>query len=233
MPKIENLSLEGFDLGAALGVQPDTAPPPEKPKTVQGKTGDIKVSHRMSRRPLDRKVRSEKALEDVIHRWSFKEGDCYHCFTFGDVDFITFAKFIIRQQYVPYIAISSWVISGEDILDLQSWRRRGLIGRVDFYLGEIFERSYPDAYKAAMELISECGGGLSIIRNHAKLVAIHGERFNALIESSANMNTNPRSENAVITIDRKLVEDCVNFLAGIQPYNRSTCGAKPYRIRED
>lgn len=156
MTEIETLSLDGFDLGAALGVQPD--PTPEKPKTVKGKTGDIKVAHRLSKRPIDRKAQSEKALEDVIHRWSFQEGDCYHCFTFGDVDFITFVKFIIRQQYTPYIAMSSWVISGEDILDLQNWHRRGLIGRVDLFVGEIFERSYPDAYKVALELVSECGG---------------------------------------------------------------------------
>lgn len=225
MEEQENLSLDGFDLGAALGIQPEL--PREKKKV-----GDVRSVHRMGKRPLDRKAQSERALEDVIPRWSFREGDSYHCFTFGDVDFITFAKFIIRQQYVPYIAISSWVVSGEDVLDLQSWYRRGLIGRVDFYLGEIFEKSYPDAYKAAMELIGQCGGRLSIIRNHAKLIVIHGERFNALIESSANVNTNPRSENVVVTIDRQLVIDCIDFLAGIQPYNRKNCGAAPYRIQE-
>lgn len=223
---MEDFSLDGFDLGAALGIRSEPGPREKK------KAGDVKSVHRMGKRPLDRKAQSERALEDVIPRWSFREGDSYHCFTFGDVDFITFAKFIIRQQYVPYIAVSSWVVSGEDILDLQNWHRRGLVGRVDFYLGEIFEKSYPDAYKAAMELIGQCGGRLSIIRNHAKLIAIQGERFNALIESSANMNTNPRSENVVVTIDRQLVIDCIDFLAGIQPYNRKTCGAAPYRIQE-
>ncbi len=227
---MDEIRLDGFDLGAALGLQPEP-PKPEKPKFVKGKTRDIKVSHRMSKRPMERKAQSEKALEDSIHRWSFREGDCYHCFTFGDVDFMTFVKFILRQQYVPYIAVSSWVISGEDILDLQEWQRRGLIGRIDLFLGEIFERSYPDAYEVARKLIAQCGGRLCIIRNHSKLVAIQGERFNALIESSANMNTNPRSENAVITVDRSLVEECIDFLAGIQPFNRHNCGAPPYRIQ--
>jgi len=227
---MSEIRLDGFDLGAALGIQPEP-PKPERPKFVKGKTRDIKVSHRMSKRPMERKAQSEKSLEDAIHRWSFREGDSYHCFTFGDVDFMTFVKFILRQQYAPYIAVSSWVISGEDILDLQEWQRRGLIGRIDLFLGEIFERSYPDAYKVARELISQCGGRLCIIRNHSKLVAIQGERFNALIESSANMNTNPRSENAVVTVDRRLVEDCIDFLAGIQPFNRNNCGAPPYRIQ--
>lgn len=224
---MENI-LGNLDLSAALGGKPAAAP--ENPKTVKGKRGDIRVAHRMGRRAQERKSQSEKSLEDAINRWAFEEGDCYHCFTFGDVDFITFVKFIVRQQHCRYMAVSSWIVSGEDVLDLRSWYRRGFVDRIDLYVGEIFERSYPEAFQAATELVTECGGRLSIIRNHAKLVVVHGDRFDAMIESSANMNTNPRSENTVITVDRQTVRDCIDFLAGIVPYNRNTCGAAPYRI---
>lgn len=225
------LDLGGFDLGAALGVPPET-PKQGRQKTVKTKWGEVKVSHRMGRRSTERKCLSDKALEDAINRWAFREGDCYHCFSYGDVDFISFVKFIIRQQYCPYIAINTWVISGEDILDLTDWARRGLIGRVDLFLGEAFQWSRPDAYQAAIDMTKEIGSRLVIFRNHAKLVTIQGERFNALVESSANMNTNPRSENTVVTIDRNLVRECITFLSHINPFNRDTCGAAPYEYQE-
>lgn len=89
MAELENLSLEGFDPGAALGIAPEAeaakkTPPPEQ--------GGIKVSHRMGARQLWRKAASEKALEDAMPSWHFREGDCYHCFSFGDVDSFPFSK---------------------------------------------------------------------------------------------------------------------------------------------
>lgn len=190
MAELDNLSLEGFDLGAALGISPEAeaakkTPPPEQ--------GGIKVSHRMGARQLWRKAASEKALEDAMPSWHFREGDCYHCFSFGDVDSFSFFKMVLRQQPIKYAAISTWCMAGEDVTHLRKWHEKGLVGRVDFFMGEIFKGSYPDVYAATREFIAECGGRLVIFRNHSKVMAIEGERFDCLIESSANINTNPRS----------------------------------------
>lgn len=43
-------------------------------------------------------------------------------------------------------------------------------------------------------------------RNHSKIYAGVGEQFAFVIESSANINTNPRTEQGVITINRKLYQ---------------------------
>ena len=231
MSDIEGFSLGDFDLGAALGIEPEGDPTPAPKKERGGRTRSGRLTNtRMSKRPPDRKMQSERALEDAVQRWAFREGDCYHCFTFGDVDLATFPKFIIRQQYVPFMLVNGWVISGEDLLDMQNWVRRGLVGRIDLYVGEIFEKRSREAYDAAIKLVKLCGGRLVARRNHMKLIAIHGERFSALIESSANMNTNPQSENVVVTIDRRLVTDCINSLADIRPWNRTVYGAPAFRI---
>ena len=49
---------------------------------------------------------------------------------------------------------------------------------------------------------------------------VFGDRFDAVIESSANVNTNPRSENTVITVDRTLARDYLEIFNGIVPFNR-------------
>lgn len=203
----------------------------EKPKNKEDepKPG-IKITHRKGKRHLSRKASSEHALE-IAMDWYFQEGDCYHCFSFGDVDSMSFFKHILRQQKVEYLCISTLCMAGEDIEDLQRWYRRGYLGRVDFYVGEIFQGSYPEVNAMAQEFIQECGGRLVVFRNHSKVMCVKGERFDALIESSANVNTNPRSENTVVTIDRELVRDYIKIFGEIIPFNKDY-GAEPYRLEE-
>lgn len=219
----EELTLDGFDLGAALGIEPE----PQNETTPAASQGSIKVSHRMGARQLWRKASSEKALESAMP-WHFREGDCYHCFSFGDVDSFTFFKMVLRQQPIKYAAISTWCMAGEDVTDLRRWHERGMVGRVDFFLGEIFKSGYPDVYRAVQEFIQECGGRMVIFRNHSKVMAIEGERFDCLIESSANINTNPRSENTVLTVDRELTGEYIQLFSEIVPFNKDF-GAEPYQ----
>lgn len=219
----EELTLDGFDLGAALGIEPE----PQNETAAAAPQGSIKVSHRMGARQLWRKASSEKALEAAMP-WHFQEGDCYHCFSFGDVDSFTFFKMVLRQQPIKYAAISTWCMAGEDVTDLRRWHERGMVGRVDFFLGEIFKSGYPDVYRAVQEFIQECGGRMVIFRNHSKVMAIEGERFDCLIESSANINTNPRSENTVLTVDRELTGEYIQLFSEIVPFNKDF-GAEPYQ----
>ena len=122
MSEPESLCLDGFDLGAALGI-PEPKPGTQA-KTAAPEQGGIKVSHRMGARQLWRKAASEKALEDAID-WHWREGDSYHCFSFGDVDSFSFFKMVLRQQPIQYAAISTWCMAGEDVTDLRKWHEQG------------------------------------------------------------------------------------------------------------
>lgn len=186
----------------------------EEPKEEK----QLKVSHRYGHRHLTRKAASEEALDRSMD-WYFKPGDCYHCFSFGNVDSLTYFKHVLRQQRVLYLALSTWCMAGEDVDDLRHWHERGMLGRVDFFVGEIFPGSYPEVYAAVKELAEEMNSRVVVFRNHAKVMAVVGERFDCLIESSANVNTNPRSENTVLTVDSSLVADYVEMFNDIKPFN--------------
>lgn len=210
-----DLDLDVFDLGK------------EKKEDVQQPEKNV-AKHRGGKRHLTRKAASEFALENSLD-WHFRDGDCYHCFSFGDVDSMSYFKHVLKQQPVKYLALSTWCMAGEDVRDLQKWHRLGLVGRVDFFVGEIFQGSYPEVYAAVKEFIAECGGRLVVFRNHSKVMAVKGERFDCLIESSANVNTNPRSENTVLTVDTELVNDYIRLFGEIKPFNKDF-GAEPYEI---
>lgn len=125
-----------FDL-SAFGIEPSENTTKEQ-NEEQEPEELIHVSKRYGHRQISRKLRSEAALEKVLD-WHFEPGDCYHCFSFGDVDSLTFLKHVLKQQRIRYLALSTWCMAGEDVDDLRSWHKRGMIGRIDFYLGEIFQ----------------------------------------------------------------------------------------------
>ena len=223
-----NLAALGSFDAAQFGVKSSVIEPAEETEDEpQEEKPTVKTFHRKGKRHLSRKVTSEKSLEDALP-WHFEEGDCYHCFSFGDVDSLTFFKMVLRQQHVHYLALSTWCMAGEDVNDLRKWHEQGLLDRVDFYFGEIFQGSYAEIYADALKFTQECGGRTVIFRNHSKIMAVHGERFDCLIESSANVNTNPRSENTVLTVDRSLVREYIELLNGINSFNKDSAGVPIY-----
>lgn len=223
-----DLNALGMFDAAFLGVKPSEKPEPKlQEKEEDQDQPKIKTFIRKGKRHISRKVTSEKSLESSLP-WHFEEGDCYHCFSFGDVDSMTFFKMVLRQQHVKYLALSTWCMAGEDVNDLRQWHNQGLLDRVDFYFGEIFQGSYADIYADALKFTRECGGRTVIFRNHSKIMAIHGSKFDCVIESSANVNTNPRSENTVLTVDASLTRDYITLLNGINSFNKDSKDVRPY-----
>lgn len=179
----------------------------------------VQVKKTVNRHEM-RRVLSELALEKQLP-WHFEQGVSYHCISFGDVDSLTYMRVIVKQQRIKYALLSSWCMASEDIAEIRSWIEQGYIGRCDFYIGEIFKASYYKQYEELTALCKELGGRVCMARNHSKIMVLFGEKFNAVIESSANVNTNPRIENTVITIDSELALWYKNFFDGLVSFERN------------
>ena len=115
----------------------------------------------------------------------------------------------------------------QDIEELDRYLTLGQIGRLDSYVGEIFKGSYNNEWLRLTDLHNRHGGRVAIFRNHAKVYVGFGERFNFVIESSANINTNPRTEQTAITVDTGLAEFYKGFFDGIVSFERNFDGWKP------
>ena len=137
------------------------------------------------------------------------------------MDALTYLRCIVKQQRIKYALISTWCMASEDIAEIRSWLEKGYIGRCDFFVGEIFKASYYRQYEELIALCKELGGRVAICRNHSKVMVAIGERFDAVIESSANVNTNPRIEQAVITVDSELCAWYKAFFDGIKSFERN------------
>lgn len=179
-----------------------------KAKPAEERTGSRRRTTKcteLSSRYLYRRAFSEVSLLDACKEFDFKEGESYHFITAGDVDSLSYLKAILRQQDLDYCLFSTWCMAAEDLLQFEYWVRDGKIKRLDAYVGEIFPRTYRIEFEMLRQLYAtyKCGR-FAVFKNHSKIFAGYGDKFHFAVESSANINTNPRTENGVITIDKGL-----------------------------
>lgn len=178
-----------------------------------------------------RRALSELALEKELE-WHFKDGVTYHCLSFGDVDSLTYFRLIVKQQHIKYALLSTWTAASEDIAEIRQWIENGYVDRVDFYVGEIFKAGYRRQYDELISLCRTFGGRVCMLRNHSKIMVIIGDRFSVLVESSANLNGNPRIENTAITVDRELALWYKEQFDGFSSFDRDFDNVQPYIVED-
>ena len=154
-----------------------------------------------------RKAFSETQLLDLTGCEILKDGYQYNFMTAGDVDSLSYLKIILRQQNLDYCLFSTWCMASDDIMQIEEWLESGKIKKIDAYLGEIFPKSYPFEWKKINEIFKkyECGR-IAVFRNHSKIYAGYGDLYYFGIQTSANINTNPRAENGCITIGKDIFD---------------------------
>lgn len=188
---------------------------------------------RTKERHLFRRAASEQALEKVLD-WHLETGYTYHIISAGNVDSLSYLKMILRQEPLEYCILSTWCLAMTDAVMLEDWLHRGFIKRLDLYVGEIFQRQYDGVYSfCASKIARRYGGRVAVFRNHAKVMAGFGPRFSFAIESSANIDTNPRTEQTAITVTREIALFYKRFYDGITSFNRDFDDWKPYQFREE
>lgn len=186
----------------------------------------VKQTHRRttecivrSDKTIYRRAFSETQLLDAVGI-EFKDGESYHCITGGDVDSLSFLKVVLRQQDLDYCLFSTWCMAADDIMQMEEWLKSGKIKKIDAYVGEIFPGSYTYEYSKLKEVIPAYGGKIVVFKNHSKIYAGYGKKFHFGIETSANINTNPRTENGCITIGKGIFEFYFNYFDGIKSFEK-------------
>jgi hypothetical protein len=176
-----------------------------------------------------RRAWSETKLLDVLDH-DFLPGHAYHCISGGDVDSLSYLTAILRRQNLDYCLFSTWCLAKDDILQMHQWLIAGRIKRLDAYVGEIFPNTYRHEWAMLQELFAAHNpdGRVAVFKNHSKIFAGSGSAFDFAIESSANINTNPRTENTNITIGTDIYQFYKEFFDGIKPFNKDYPNWQPW-----
>ena len=180
--------------------------PDDKPKPKR--STNIKRRHQNTYR----RAFSEMRLLDLcMDEFPFQDGDSYHFITGGDVDGLSYLKIILRQQDLDYCLMSTWCMASEDVYQIEDYLKAGKIKKMDVYVGEIFPGTYRLEYALLKPMIESYGGRVAVFKNHSKIFAGYGDKFHFGVETSANVNTNPRTEQGCITIDKAIFHFYKNY----------------------
>ncbi|MBO6168517.1 MAG: hypothetical protein J6O51_00945 [Bacteroidales bacterium] len=204
---IEKVSLQ--ELEERNSIMPPVKPMPEgrHDEDEDDELEGAAVSKVLKTRYSYRRAYSEIELLDSLQApgFVFEPGTAYNFMTRGDVDALSFLRLILRSQKVERLTLSTWCI-----------------GRLDVWLGEIY-RGNSGRHGVTVASMREALNGLEGVtvragRNHAKVMAGRGYRFDFVILTSANINTNPRIESAVVEIpfDHTLVEFYEDFFSTVK-----------------
>ena len=178
------------------------------------------------------RVMSEANLDEALP-WHMEDGCAYHVISYGDVDSLTFLRHIVKQQRIRYAMLATWCMAKSDAEEMREWVRRGDVGRFDFYVGEIFKSGYRGCLDVLDDICRETGGRTARVRNHSKLMVFFGERFSGCIESSANVDTNPRIEQTCITINRGLAVFYKEFFDLMKDYDGRYQDWQPFDLKDE
>lgn len=171
---------------------------------------------------LYRRAFSTLQLIKAIKPEDLEKGNSIHVITAGNVDQLSYLELMILQQPINYCLISTWCMGEEDVKQIEEWIDQGLIKKMDFYVGEIFPSQYTVGYAMLNRLVERTNcGRVAVFRNHSKIIAGYGEKFPFCVETSANVNTNPRTEQGSITINGELVEFYKAYFDGIKGFNET------------
>lgn len=164
-----------------------------------------------------RRAKTEAVLLEILPT-PMEMGTSYHVISHGDVDALSYLIHLSKSHAFETVLISTWCMAMPDLEWLRQQIENGRIGRIDFCLGEIFPSQYPDEYLTCQAMVELGDATLKIARNHAKVMAGASPRDNIwfAIESSSNVNTNPRIEQTAVHMSRELHDFYRDFYAGIQ-----------------
>ncbi len=173
-----------------------------------------------------RRAFSEVRLLEAMKHVPLERGKSYNFITAGDVDSLSYLKIVLNQHDLDFVLASTWCMSAEDILQFTDWFESGKIRRLDLYLGEIFPGSYKVEWAMVKKFYAEHpdAGRAAVFRNHSKIYAGYNtkEEFYFGIQTSANINTNPRTEQGCITIDKGLFDFYKNYFDNIKSFEKET-----------
>lgn len=169
-----------------------------------------------------RRAFSETRLLDAMKHVRLEKGKTYNFITAGDVDSLSFLKVVLNQHTLDFMLCSTWCMAAEDVLQLQEWWKKGMIRRFDMYLGEIFPSSYRVEWNMVKTFYKEHPdvGRPVIFRNHSKIYAGCNveEDFYFGIQTSANINTNPQTEQGCIIVDKGIFEFYKHYFDEIKSF---------------
>lgn len=206
---------DGFEPALLARIQAGTA----QHKAEQARARAVRTSNRHA----VRRAKAEAELATLLPE-RIADGDSWHVISHGNIDALSYLRHLIKPTFFDYVGVSTWCIARQDLQEITGWLDAGKIDQFALYAGEIFRNQYGDEYEMVLRMREDYGVDFVMAKNHSKvtLCANHAEGYYVVVESSANVNTNPRIEQACVTRSKELFDFYREFFDGIKSIDKDT-----------
>lgn len=167
-------------------------------------------SHTPTESPTQREARYFRREMAAATIGTITKGLELYTITKGQFNFGDAVSHVAAQIGPASLDLATWTANPLDAAHLKSDQNAGRLTTIRFLLDFTYYRRHPDYWAGLRELY-----GLENIRTanvHAKFAAIIGPTMSVLIVTSANLNTNLRTENYIVREDPGLARFHADFI---------------------
>lgn len=169
-----------------------------------------------------RRANAEATLAEILPA-TIAPGESWHVMSRGDIDSLSYVRHVLAGvSHLDHLLMSTWCIAKNDLTEIANWLDSGLVEQFDLYAGEIFPGSYGDEYEQMLAMCKSYGARLVIAKNHSKVTLCSVDDYKIVIESSANVNTNPRIEQSALHHNADLHGFYLDFFNGVKSIDKSS-----------
>jgi hypothetical protein len=211
---MQNALFEGFDPAEIARASRQMVA--EKAETLRA------VAQKSANRHHMRRANAEKTLADILPT-KIEPGESWHVISRGDIDSLSYLRHVLAGvDHLDHVLMSTWCVAKNDLSEISAWLDSGRIEQFDLYAGEIFPGSYGDEYEQVLKMCELYGCRLVIAKNHSKVTLCSVDDYQIVIESSANVNTNPRIEQSTMHNNPELHAFYLEFFSGVKSIDKSS-----------
>ena len=162
--------------------------------------------HRFAAKRRMERIGQREALSAVVPTCP-AEGESIHVVSNAKFDFATWIPVMLNWiGKAETLWVSTWTASRSNVVELMAEWDSGRIGTVNFLSGLYFKRRETAVYSYLLEGIRQRGGRFRCSENHAKVLLLDNPATGIylVVEGSANLTSNPRTEQYTLTHDQGL-----------------------------
>lgn len=133
-------------------------------------------------------------------------GETIHCISNSRFDFWSFIPSVIGylDNYTTKLYISTWTTNNRNTQGLIELYDQGKIGAIQFVVGNYFKVREAPVYNYLATKLMERKQLLISGEHHLKVLLLQNQENYIVVESSANLTSNPRTEQFTYNNDRDL-----------------------------
>ncbi len=137
---------------------------------------------------------------------------------------INFIDFVQEREVIKELSIFSLAVGAKHMQLIDFWCKQGRIEKANFVVSNFFKNrgalvdSY-GYYDIFSEICKKNGWAVILANNHAKIILMRTNKDYYVVESSSNLNENPKIEQFSFEADKGLYGFYYGFLAELRKLN--------------